>query len=100
MIPWEFKLLYGIICDTVLLPGYERSPKKGYMICMGVLQSIALLFVASIEFNNYLVFMYLITLVSFCGAFMDVVIDGIMTVQQRRDSENGAADLQTISWLC
>jgi len=100
MIPWEFKLLYGIICDTVLLPGYERSPKKGYMICMGVLQSIALLFVASIEFNNYLVFMYLITLVSFRGAFMDVVIDGIMTVQQRRDSENGAADLQTISWLC
>ena len=79
-LPWEFKLLYGIICDTVLLPGYEKSPKKGYLICMGVIQTIALLFIASIEFENYITLMYLITLVSLVGAFMDVVIDGIMTV--------------------
>ena len=81
MLPWELKLLYGVICDTVLLPGYEGSPKKGYMILMGVIQTISLLLIASIEFQHYQAYMALIFLVSLSGAFMDVVIDGIMTVQ-------------------
>ena len=36
---------------------------------------------------------------SLCGAFMDVVIDGINCVQARLDPEYGAQDLQTLAWM-
>ena len=43
--------------------------------------------------------MYLCFIISLSGAFMDVVIDGICCVQQRLDPQNGAQDLQTLSWV-
>lgn len=35
----------------------------------------------------------LLTLVSFSAAVMDVVVDGLMVVQQRRDPTSGSEDL-------
>lgn len=31
---------------------------------------------------------------------MDVVVDGLMVVQARRDPNSGSEDLQTFSWAC
>ena len=81
MIPWDFKLVYGIICDTVIIPKFEESPKRGYMIIWGTIQVAALLIIATFVFETYKPMMYLLFVVSISGAFMDVVVDGIMTVQ-------------------
>merc|ERR1719240_2203582 len=51
------------------------------------------------EFEDYMVRVWLLWVTSLCGAFMDVVIDGICCVQQRKDPEHGAQDLQTFSWV-
>ena len=32
------------------------------------------------------------------SAFMDVVVDGLMVMQSRRDQTNGSQNLQTYSW--
>ena len=32
MFPWDFKVVYGIICDTTNLPFFKESPKKGYLL--------------------------------------------------------------------
>ena len=32
------------------------------------------------------------------SAFMDVVVDGLMVMQARKDEENGSQNLQTYSW--
>ena len=31
-IPWDAKILYGIMCDTVKLPFFSQGPKRGYII--------------------------------------------------------------------
>ena len=31
-LPWDFKILYGIICDTMALPCFKKSPRRGYLI--------------------------------------------------------------------
>ena len=40
------------------------------------------------------------TLIYFSGAFMDVVVDGLMVCQARLDPENGSEELQAYSWAC
>ena len=99
MLPWDLKILYGIITDTVYLPKFEQSPKRGYIIIWGAIQTLALLLLASFEFQNYKVFLILNFVVSLSGAFMDVVIDGLTTIQQRRDPASGSEDLQTFQFI-
>jgi hypothetical protein len=36
-LPWDFKLLYGIMVDTVSPPGFKESPKKGYLMVFSVI---------------------------------------------------------------
>ena len=37
MFPWDFKILYGIICDTVKLPFFSDSPKRGYLMLFALI---------------------------------------------------------------
>lgn len=64
---------------------------------MGLVQGISLSAVFfPLENPNFFVFFIFMT--SFAGAVMDVVVDGLMVVQQRRDPISGSEDLQTFSW--
>ena len=92
-LPWDFKILYGIICDTVVLPYMGRSPKRGYIILLSSIQLICLSLSAMIVFESAKPLKYIFFLNALCIAFVDVVIDGINCIQQRKDPINGAEDL-------
>jgi MFS family permease len=93
-LPWTPKLFYGLFTDTFPLFG---SRKRNYLILMGMLQGLSLA-VCTLPLPNPMTFTSMLVLQSFAGAVMDVVIDGLMVVQQRKDPENGSENLQTLSW--
>jgi hypothetical protein len=80
IMPWDFKIFYGIICDTIKIPFYNAGPKRGYLIIFSTLQCILLLMVGLFQFENPSAVINLVFMCSFCGAFMDVVIDGITCI--------------------
>lgn len=91
--PWEFKFFYGIICDTVRIPlvkSFQIAPRRGYILIFSILQFSCLMVSGLAVFKDYSVLMWLFWVNSLCGAFMDVVIDGITCVEQRKDPKFGA----------
>lgn len=50
--------------------------------------------------DSPIIFVTFLVVTSLAGAVMDVVVDGLMVVQQRRDPNSGSEDLQTFSWAC
>ena len=90
LLPWTPKLFYGIITDTFPICG---SRKKSYIILMGMIQCAASLCIALIPFEDAEPVAALGTVIFFTGAFMDVVVDGLMVQQQRLDPVNGSEEL-------
>ena len=78
MLPWTPKLLYGVITDTFPICG---SRKKSYLVLMGTTQCIASLAIAMVPFERAEPVAVLGTLLTLTGAFMDVVVDGLMVQQ-------------------
>jgi len=78
VLPWAPKLLYGIVADTFPICG---SRKRSYIILMGLLQALFAGIVALDVYKSAEFFLTCATIVSFTGAFMDVVVDGMMVVQ-------------------
>jgi len=81
--PWTFKMFYGIICDTVRIPfiqSFQLAPRRGYLLIFSMIQFICLMIFGLFEFEDYMVRVWLLWVTSLCGAFMDVVIDGICCV--------------------
>ncbi len=75
MLPWTPKLLYGVITDTFPICG---TRKKSYLVLMGTTQCIAALCIAVIPFEHAEPIAALGFLLTLTGAFMDVVVDGLM----------------------
>ena len=80
ILPWDFKVLYGVISDTIPIPGLAHASKKGYLILFSTVQFVCLLMAAAVDFSSAEVLIHLFFTCSLCGAFMDVVIDGIATI--------------------
>ena len=54
MFPWDFKILYGIISDTVKLPfsnSFQRAPRRAYIMIFAIVQSLCLFSSGAYEFN-------------------------------------------------
>jgi MFS family permease len=94
-LPWTPKVIYGIVTDCLPIFG---SSKRAYVVLMGCIQGVAALMIALFRFQNPVSVMLLSMLLNLGGAFMDVVVDGMMVVFQREDSKNGSEDLQSLSW--
>ena len=77
LFPWDFKILYGVICDTLSLPGFSKSPKRGYILLFSIVQFICLFMSGAYVFESSVTLVNLFFVSSLAGAFMDVVIDGI-----------------------
>lgn len=92
-LPWDFKILYGIICDTMALPGFKKSPRRGYLIFHSIFQGSILLTVGLYKFATAGWVINLLMIFSISSAFLDAVINGICCVQQRNDPTHGAQDL-------
>ena len=92
-LPWTPKLFYGIISDTFPIC---KSRKKSYIIIMGILQGTCAFAIPYWKSADAIC--VLGTIIAFSGAFMDVVVDGLMVCQARIDPENGSEELQAYSW--
>lgn len=98
-LPWNLKIFYGIVSDTIPVPFFKGASKKGYLFVFSVVQTICLLLAAIVDFESSEVLLYIFFICSLCGAFMDVVIYGVACIQQRKDLKYGAQDLNTWSWV-
>ena len=95
LLPWAFKLLYGMFTDIVPLCG---SRKKNYIILAGVMQAIVTLVAGFGRFEQLPPFIVCGGLLMVSFAIMDVVLDGLMVQQSRKDPKSGSEDLQAFSW--
>lgn len=87
---WTPKLFYGIISDTFPIFG---TRKKSYIVLMGMLQFVTAWAIALVRFKEPYMICVLGFLMNLSSAFMDVVVDGLMVMQSRRDPVNGSQDL-------
>jgi len=92
---WTPKLFYGIISDTFPLFG---TRKKSYLALMGLLQFCTAFTLAIYPFESAVSVAGLCFVMNLASAFMDVVVDGLMVMQSRKDAANGSQNLQTFSW--
>ena len=92
---WTPKLFYGIISDTFPVFG---TRKKSYLAMMGLLQFATAWLIAIYPFENATSVAALGFVMNLASAFMDVVVDGLMVMQARKDQANGSQNLQTFSW--
>lgn len=95
-LPWSPKLLYGIITDSLPICG---STKRSYVVLMGVIQFLCLMVVAFQPGLDPAAIMGLTVFYSTGGAFMEVVCQGLMVVEARKDIEAGSEDLQSFAWV-
>ena len=79
---WTPKIFYGIISDTFPVFG---TRKKSYLALMGMLQFSTAWFIAMYPIDNAYTVAALGFLMNLASAFMDVVVDGLMVMQARKD---------------
>jgi MFS family permease len=95
-LPWTWKLFYGIFTDVFPICG---STKRAYVFLMGILQASACILVVLGGTNlTATTLMLLGVLNSLGGAVMDVVVDGMMVINSRKDPTSGSEELQAYSW--
>ena len=94
-LPWTPKLLYGIITDCLPICG---SGKRAYVVLMGMCQALSMLVLFLFKIESAGLICALATLNSLGGAFMDVVVDGLMVINSKLDPSAGSEDLQSYSW--
>jgi len=92
---WTPKLLYGIFTDTFPIFG---SRKKSYLVLCGLMQSVSSLAVVIAPSSPaHIVAFCLVN--SLSSAVMDVVVDGLMVSNSKKDPLYGSEDLQSYSWI-
>ena len=86
-LPWSFKLIYGLIADNVVIFG---SRKKVFLVTGGLMQFMALQLLWWVPFEGPAPMAYLVMTVNLLLAFMDLVIDGVLVKEARKDLQKGA----------
>ena len=77
MLPWVFKILYGILSDTVPIFG---SRKKGWMILLSLSLVVTSTLASAVRFDNPIHLVTLLSLSSVSCAGMDVIVDALMVM--------------------
>jgi len=85
--PWSIKIFYGIISDNLPIMGSKR---KSYLVILSVLQFLTMQIMVFYTGTNYYFTAFLLMLNNLSIAAMDVIVDSIMVVQSRKDSEEGS----------
>lgn len=94
--PWVLKLFYGIVADTVPIFG---SRKKSWLVMMGLLQFISLSCVSLIVIETPEYAALLLALMSFSGAFIDVIMDALMVIEAKKNPARGSQELLSMAWM-
>ena len=97
LLPWGFKLLYGLCTDLLPLCG---SRKKNYIIAGGLLQClVGVVMGTKVAEDSLPLFMVGGGVLMLAFSLMDVTLDGLMVIQSRKDPKNGSEDLQAYGWV-
>ena len=80
VMPWSFKILYGLISDNCPLFGSKR---RSYLILLSALQVVATLLLATYSGTNEKWASFLLMCMNLSVAAMDVIVDSIMVIQSR-----------------
>ena len=89
-LPWDFKILYGILADTCKLPFMTTGSKRGYLVIFAFIEFLALFTCGYFKITESQTLIWLLFTASLCNAFLDSLIDGITCIQQRKDPVSGA----------
>lgn len=87
MLPWSFKVIYGIVSDNVPVFGLRRRP---YLIFFGLLQFVMMYLAYAYDGDSAVQLTIYLFFASLSAAFSNVVVDAIMVVQTRKDPEFGS----------
>ena len=77
LFPWDFKILYGIISDTVMLPCFPIGSRKGWLVIFSLSQTALLLVVSAYEIPTYEALSLIFFFISLCSAFLDTTVDAV-----------------------
>ena len=86
-LPWSIKILYGLISDNIPVFGTRR---KSYIVIMGLVQFLSLSILFFIHDWSVWTVSICITLASLSEAFVMVVADAILCIQQAKDPKYGS----------
>ena len=95
--PVIFAFFYGLLSDSLPIMG---SRKRSYLIIMSILQVLscsAFVFFADRSVN---IATGMLAINSLAMTWLDVIVDGMIVVEQRKDPVHGSADLQVFSYIC
>ena len=79
MMPWSFKIIYGLISDNFPIFGSRR---KSYLLIGSFTQFFTMLYLTFYEHDggNEIIVVFCLTINSLCVAFMDVIVDSLMVI--------------------
>jgi hypothetical protein len=94
-LPFSLKVIFGFLTDYMPILG---SRKKAYLRLWSIMQILVMGTVFFFPWHSY----WMTTICCFSGilsvAFSDVVLDGIVVDQARKDPAEGAIWLQSYNW--
>ncbi|KAF0717709.1 Aste57867_2139 [Aphanomyces stellatus] len=96
--PWSIKPLFGILSDSLPLCGFRR---KSYLVLINLLGAVATFWLSGVTATTSPSFLTLLLLVTrLATAMSDVIVDALVVERARLDPQNGANDLQSLTWTC
>lgn len=81
------KFFYGVVADQVPIMG---SRKKSWLIIMGLIQFTSMTATATIDFTNPNFCALVLSLMSFSGAFIDVIMEAMMVIEAKKYPATGS----------
>ncbi|NEP62628.1 MAG: folate/biopterin family MFS transporter [Symploca sp. SIO2G7] len=93
-LPWTVKPLFGFLSDGLPILGYRRRP---YLILSGLMGTAAWLILATVVHTAWLA-TAMILLSSLSVAISDVIIDSLVVMRARQESQSEAGTLQSLAW--
>ena len=99
MMPWSFKIVYGIISDNANKMAEFGLGRKNLILAMGAIQFISLISLFLFNFQSPMLTAALLALTSLGEAFTNVASQAMMVIQARRDEESGQQNLVTAMYV-
>jgi hypothetical protein len=96
-LPWNYKIIYGLMSDGYPLFGFHR---RSYIMMAGAVGVIGFLGTAMMGNDadpGSVQFLLMLTTLSI--AFCDVCTDALVASNAKLESETGAGNLQSLCWV-
>ena len=94
-IPWTVKVLYGFVSDAFPICGYRRRP---YIIMSMLVNFGTWLALSSVQEPHIVVVGAMMTLSSLTMCVTDVMVDSILVINARDESEESKGSIQSHAW--